>query len=106
LGAVGGVLIADYFVIRRTRLNQAGLYEKNGPYWYAAGFNPVAIFALLAGIAPCVPGFLAAVNDKIQIPPIWTDLYHYAWFISFGISFVLYLVLMMVFKREAYNAAS
>ena len=75
-----------------------GLYQKNGPYWYAAGFNPIAIFALVLGIAPCVPGFLATVSTKMaeSIPPIWTELYHYAWFISFGISFVVYVVLMSV----------
>jgi NCS1 family nucleobase:cation symporter-1 len=105
LGAVGGVLIADYFVIRRKQLDQAGLYEKSGPYWYAAGFNPIAIIALLAGIAPCVPGFLATVNDKIQLPAIWTDLYHYAWFISFGISFVLYVVLTLLFSRRQFTTA-
>jgi NCS1 family nucleobase:cation symporter-1 len=106
LGAVGGVLIADYFVIRRTRLDQAGLYQKSGPYWYAGGFNPLAIIALLSGIAPCVPGFVATVNDKIQLPAIWTDLYHYAWFISFGISFVLYVVLMALFHRATSDTAA
>ena len=61
LGAVGGVLIADYFVIRRTQSNQAGLYKKDGPYWYSGGFNWLAIVALVLGIAICIPGFLAAV---------------------------------------------
>jgi NCS1 family nucleobase:cation symporter-1 len=97
LGAVGGILIADYFVIRRTRLDLAGLYKKDGPYWYAGGFNPRAIIALVLGIAPCVPGFLAAVSDrwKTSVPPIWSDIYNYAWFISFGISFVVYVLLML-----------
>ena len=73
LGAVGGMLIADYFVIRRTRLDLAGLYKKDGPYWYAGGFNLLALIALVLGIAPCVPGFLAAVSDSWKadrLPPI------------------------------------
>jgi NCS1 family nucleobase:cation symporter-1 len=94
LGAVGGVLIADYYVIRRTRLDLAGLYRKDGPYWYSAGFNWVGIIALLAGIAPCVPGFLATV-DLLDVPAMWKEMYSYAWFISFGVSFVVYAVLMM-----------
>lgn len=96
LGAVGGILIADYFVIRRTRLNLAGLYRKEGPYWYSGGFNLMALIALVLGVAPCVPGFLAAISEtwKAKLPPIWSDLYNYAWFISFGISFVVYLLLM------------
>ena len=98
LGAVGGILVADYFVIRRTRLDLVGLYKRSGPYWYSGGFNLLALVALALGIAPCVPGFLAAVSEswKASIPAFWCQLYSYAWFISFGISFAAYIVLMMV----------
>src|SRR5262249_59577079 len=89
----GGPLIAAFCVPRRTRLDVAGLYRKGGPYWYAAGFNPRALVALAAGVAPCVPGFLAAV-DLAEVPAVWTELYHYAWFLSFGISFATYALLM------------
>jgi NCS1 family nucleobase:cation symporter-1 len=88
LGAVGGILIADYFLIRKTRLHLHGLYVKDGPYWYNAGFNPIAIIALILGIAPCVPGFLGTVK-LLQVAPFWIELYHYAWFISFGLSFAV-----------------
>ncbi|HEY1602093.1 MAG TPA: NCS1 family nucleobase:cation symporter-1 [Pirellulales bacterium] len=98
LGAVGGILIADYFVVRRTRLDLAGLYARTGPYWYRGGFNPAALIATVLGIAPCVPGFLATVGAA-EFAPIWTALYHYAWFISFGISLLSYLVLTKWSKR-------
>jgi NCS1 family nucleobase:cation symporter-1 len=96
LGSVGGVLIADYFVLRRTRLDLAGLYKKNGPYWYSGGFNALAMIALVLGVAPCIPGFLATVSSRFTeyIPAIWVNLYHYAWFISFGVAFATYVVLM------------
>jgi NCS1 family nucleobase:cation symporter-1 len=99
LGAVGGVLIADYFLIRRTQLDLPGLYRKEGPYWYTAGFNPRALIALAAGIAPCVPGFLATV-ELARFSQAWINLYHYAWFISFGISFVLYAALTLAARRR------
>ena len=89
LGAVGGILIADYYPIRKTRLDLKGLYDKDGPYWYANGFNPVALVALVVGIAPCVPGFLGTVKVA-TVPQVWTDLYNYAWFLSFGVSAVVY----------------
>jgi NCS1 family nucleobase:cation symporter-1 len=102
LGAVGGVLIADYFALRRTQLSLPGLYRKDGPYWYAAGFNPIAITALVVGIFPCIPGFLATVSAKLaeSIPSVWKDFYHYAWFISFGVSFMSYLLLMRLFRGK------
>jgi NCS1 family nucleobase:cation symporter-1 len=89
LGAVGGVLIADYFLVRRTRLDLRGLYQGGGPYWYTRGFHAAGLLALAAGVLPCVPGFLAAVG-LVEAAPFWTGLYHYAWFLSFGISFLVY----------------
>jgi NCS1 family nucleobase:cation symporter-1 len=99
LGAVGGVLIADYFLLRRTRLDLPGLYRKEGPYWYTGGFNPRALVALAAGIAPCVPGFLATV-ELARVSQTWIQMYHYAWFISFGISFAVYAVLGLAAPRR------
>lgn len=92
LGAIGGILIADYYLLHRTQLDLADLYRKGGRYWYSAGFNPRALIALTIGIAPCVPGFLAAVGVP-GIAQIFVDLYDYAWFLSFGLSFLVYTVL-------------
>jgi len=105
LGAVGGVLIADYFLIRRTRLDLPGLYRKDGPYWYTGGLNLRALAALLAGIAPCIPGFLATV-ELAKVPEFWTQMYHYAWFISFAISFVVYALLMAFHRTSLMMEAS
>ena len=99
LGAVGGVLIADYYVIRRTRLDLGGLYRADGPYWYSGGFNPAAMIALGLGIAPCVPGFLGTIG-AMQVAPIWMSMYSYAWFISFGLSAASYLILMSLAKPQ------
>ncbi|MGD9722013.1 MAG: NCS1 family nucleobase:cation symporter-1 [Pirellulales bacterium] len=93
LGACGGVLIADYYVIRRMRLDLGGLYRDDGPYWYRSGWNPCAMAALVAGIAPCLPGFAAAAGFA-EVAPIWARLYDYAWFVSFGAAFVSYVALM------------
>ena len=94
LGPIGGVLIADYFLIRRARLDLAELYRRQGKYWYRGGFNPAALVALVAGIAPCVPGFLTAVKLIPGSWP-WTELYNYAWFLGFGVSFLVYTALML-----------
>ncbi len=95
LGAVGGILITDYYLIRRTELDLKGLYQGRGPYWYARGFNPAAIVALVIGIAPCVPGFLGTIG-LLEVAPVWISMYHYAWFMSFGLSALCYLILMKI----------
>jgi NCS1 family nucleobase:cation symporter-1 len=102
------VLIADYFFIRHTRLDLAGLYLREGPYWYVGGYNPVALIALAAGIVPCLPGFAAAIGLMSHVPAIWLRLYDYAWFVSFGIALLTYFVLMrncpILFSRHRASA--
>jgi NCS1 family nucleobase:cation symporter-1 len=99
LGAVGGVMICDYFVNRRMRLQLDALYSPDGPYWYHRGFHTAGLVALVAGIAPCVPGFLDAI-EAVNVAAIWTSLYHYAWFISFAVSFLVYLVAITANRRQ------
>lgn len=105
LGAVGGVLIADYFVVRRARLDLVGLYHAEGPYWYRRGVNPCAMIALLLGIAPCAPGFIGTVT-RWNPGAFWMELYHYAWFISFAVSFVVYALLMLPERRRIREASN
>jgi len=104
LGACGGVLIADYYLVRRCRLDLAGLYRREGPYWYVGGYNPLALVALAAGITPCLPGFAAAVGLIGRVDSIWLRFYDYAWFISFGLALVSYFTLMSVFGHKANSA--
>ncbi len=96
LGPVGGIMIIDYFFIRKQRLHLNGLYEVNGEYSYSGGYNKAALYALLLGILPNVPGFLLNVNlvGKDMFPLWLSNLYHYAWFIGFAISGLLYYVFM------------
>jgi NCS1 family nucleobase:cation symporter-1 len=102
LGAIGGILIADYFLIRKTRLDLAGLFQRSGPYWYGGGVNRVAIVALIVGIAPCVPGFLTTVHVH-DFGTLWTEVYKYAWFVSFAVAFVAYLFGMMASRSDRKN---
>jgi NCS1 family nucleobase:cation symporter-1 len=103
LGPVGGVMIADYYFIRKQILNVEELYSHKGQYRYGNGFNKNAIIALLLGILPNAPGFL--VNIKVieasSVPAWITDLYNYAWFVGFFVSLIVYMALMRSYKTEA-----
>jgi NCS1 family nucleobase:cation symporter-1 len=96
LGPIGGIMIADYFFIRRQKLYVNDLYMKKGAYTYNNGFNVIAIIALIAGILPNVPGFFITIG-AIDKAAFWSwvgDLYNYAWFVGFFISGASYLLLM------------
>jgi NCS1 family nucleobase:cation symporter-1 len=90
LGPVIGIILVDYFLIRKTKLNVEDLYRSKGIY---AGVNPIAIIALVIGILPNIPGFLANVG-LYSGSGFVVDLYNYAWFIGLGISSLVYYVLM------------
>ena len=96
LGPIGGILIADYFVLRKCTLVVDELYQRGGRYEYSGGVNPRAIIALVLGVAPSVPGFLAQAFPAAfpAVPALWRGLYDYAWFLGFGVAAVVYLVLM------------
>ncbi|MFN8358057.1 MAG: NCS1 family nucleobase:cation symporter-1 [Spirosomataceae bacterium] len=96
LGPVGGIMIADYYFIRKRILQTNELYNPNGAYSFGNGFNLKAIIALAVGILPNVPGFLVTINllPKDAVAPWIVDLYNYAWFVGFLVSGAVYWVLM------------
>jgi nucleobase:cation symporter-1, NCS1 family len=95
LGPIGGIMIADYFVVRRCKLNIIDLYKPNGQYRYSSGISLIGLLTLAISILPNIPGFLATIGviPKEKLPPIFLTLYSYAWFVGFLIAFVLYALL-------------
>ena len=97
MGAIGGVLIADYWVLRRCQLSTVDLFKLDGRYSYRGGVNPQAIVALIVSILPVLPGFLRAATTpggQVANANLFDSLYTYAWFVTFSLAFVLYLGLM------------
>jgi nucleobase:cation symporter-1, NCS1 family len=101
LGPVGGIMIADYYFIRRQQLLVHDLYTSEGIYRYNNGYNTKAVLALLLGILPNVPGFLITIKViSSEAVASWiSQLYHYAWFVGFFVSGGLYLLLMRSSKQ-------
>jgi NCS1 family nucleobase:cation symporter-1 len=91
LGAVGGVIVCDYLVLRRGRLELADLYRHDGVYAYSGGVNRRAIGATLAGIAVALAGLLV---------PGLGFLFSGAWFSATLVSFVVYYGLMKTVQRR------
>lgn len=85
LGAVGGVILCDYALVRRGRLDVRALYDTDGIYRYADGINPRAIIALLAGVMVALAGLAS---------PSLRFLFDGAWFSATLVSFFVYYALM------------
>ena len=96
LGPIGGIVLADYYLVRRTELVVDDLYRFDGRYRYRGGVNVAAVTALTIGVAPNVPGFLAAAGfvEQGAIPAVFNSVYTYAWFVGFFVSGGLYWLWM------------
>ena len=157
MGAIGGIMICDYWILRNRKLDLAGLFDVEGPYSYSRGpaigmllyllalaglatielvflfstilsaglwfhlfvaalallllvvgprvlrmpfekgWNWHAVIALCLAVAPVVPGFIRAATTpggQIPNPTFFDTIYTYAWFVTFGLGFVIYYILM------------
>jgi NCS1 family nucleobase:cation symporter-1 len=102
LGPIGGIMIADYYFVRKQTLNVKDLYDHNGEYSFNKGFNRYAIFALVLGILPNAPGFLLQIKliSSTAFPAWISQLYNYAWFVGFLVSGTVYMILMKSYKTS------
>jgi nucleobase:cation symporter-1, NCS1 family len=111
LGPIAGIMVCDYWALRKTELAVDELYAEHGRYRFANGWNPWAVVALIAGAVPNIPGFLVQLEATKRGVPVdqvlagysgfmktfyqfSTDIYQLAWMVGFAISFGLYYVLM------------
>ena len=94
LGPVAGIMICDYFIIRRRILLVDSLYLRGGAYEYSGGFNWNAVIALTAGAGTALVGLVV---------PSLRFLYDYSWFVGFAVAFAAYYGMM---KARLGNGAS
>jgi NCS1 family nucleobase:cation symporter-1 len=95
LGSIAGIMIVEYYVLRKKELNVVDLYRLRGPFRYFGGFNFRAIFAMCMGIAPNIPGLLMALS-AIERSEFWFALYERGWFVSFAIAALLHYLLAKI----------
>ena len=91
LGPIAGVMICDYFIVRRKIILVEDLYQRGGFYEFTNGFNWRAVAALATGAGVAFVGLLV---------PALRVLYDYAWFVGFAASFAVYWALMRMRRSE------
>jgi NCS1 family nucleobase:cation symporter-1 len=105
LGPVAGIMIADYFVVRRGELIVNDLYKRHGAYEYVRGFNWLAISALALGVAPSLPGFVAALRGTPETG-VFGRIYNWTWFVGFILSAMIYVVGMHLRAKSMERGAA
>ena len=97
LGPVAGIMICDYFVVRKRVLQLDDLYLRGGTYEYSHGFNWCALIALGLGAGTALIG--------LAVPSI-RFLYDYSWFVGFAVSFVAYYGTMKSIAQRPTSATT
>ena len=95
LGPIAGIMIADYFFLRRGVLLVDDLYRRRGVYEYARGVNWVAIAAFVLGVLPSLPGFIGALSGQ-PATGFFGGVYNWAWFVGFLVAAGVYILGMRV----------
>jgi nucleobase:cation symporter-1, NCS1 family len=110
LGAIAGVLIADYWVMRRTELRLAELYRPEGAYWYRGGWNWRALVAFAVGVVLSVGGAYSTPGGgpfpADGLIPALKPLYDYSWAVGFATALILYAGLSSLAPRRQVAAAA
>ena len=94
LGPVLGIMLSDYYLVRRMNVDLDELYKEHGIFRYYNGFNIAAMFALFAGVFVAIIGYFVPALDA---------LYKLSWFSGFIVSFVIYFLLMKSNKNVSIN---
>jgi NCS1 family nucleobase:cation symporter-1 len=99
LGAIAGVMIVDYWLLRRQRLSLTDLYsdDPRRQYWYSNGFNPRAIAAVLIAVIPVIPGFINAATTEggvVSDPNLLDRFYTYGFGFTFIVAAIVYFATM------------
>ncbi|MEV6212716.1 cytosine permease, partial [Kitasatospora sp. NPDC051914] len=96
-----GILIADYWIVRRTSLDLADLYRPHGRYWYTGGWNWRALLAFLVGGLLAVGGSYGGPFPADGLIPLLKPLADYGWAVGFASSLALYTALGIGSRRTA-----
>ena len=118
LSAIGGVMLCDYYLIRRGHFRVYDLYkaEKGTWYYYTAGINWRAYVAYFAGIAINMPGFLKAFIPSLNVSIVATRLFQLvspikgsqpltvqSWFTGVIVSSVVYYICCLISPPPGMN---
>jgi len=104
LGPIAGILIGDYYIIKKCKLEVLELYCDAYPLFTYRAINWIAIFALVIGIAPNMPGFIRSLQLNHHEEKIFFDqIYVYAWFIGLFLAGFVYVGVMLIHRRMNFD---
>jgi nucleobase:cation symporter-1, NCS1 family len=93
MGPLAGVIVSDYYLIKKRKLNLHELYHDHGIYHYSHGWNWRAWLAFIIGVGPLIPGFAKSIKNDLNVGGAW-QIYTFAWIYGFVMSLGSYYVIV------------
>lgn len=104
LGPIAGILVSDYWLVRKQKVDVPAMYNPDGRYHYWHGINWRALLSLLAASSPNLPGLAYSINSStVSISTGSKHLYSFNWLFGFTTAVCLYFALSLAFPpRDTY----
>ncbi|KAI0297023.1 NCS1 nucleoside transporter family [Multifurca ochricompacta] len=99
LGPITGIMITDYWLVHRTRVDVPSMYRPHGRYRYTYGVNWRAAFAIIVSVPPTLPGLINSINTKIQVG-VGTRLFDIAYILGFTLASIVHFTLSELFPAR------
>ena len=80
LAPIMGVMVVDFYLVRKMRLKLSELYKPHGDFWYSGGVNWRAFPAWIVGWAPTIGGLILESTPETSGPRVLSELYFVAFF--------------------------
>jgi NCS1 family nucleobase:cation symporter-1 len=97
MGPLAGVMVCDYYIIKKRKLDVDQLYTDRGIYWYNGGWNWRAYASFIIGVAPLLPGFAKSIDHSLNVGGAW-KIYSFAWIFGFSASVLLHYIICTYFS--------
>ncbi|KAH6693409.1 permease for cytosine/purines, uracil, thiamine, allantoin-domain-containing protein [Plectosphaerella plurivora] len=102
LAPLTGIMMADYFIVRRQKVQISQLYtgSRDGSYWYTYGFNWRALLTWVVCFVPAMPGMIAGVNPSVVVSQGLLNYYRGNYLFGFTMAVTMYSVICYFFKPK------
>lgn len=92
MGPIAGIMITDYYILKKQKLNLHEMYKTRGIYYYSYGFNWRAFAAFFLGLTPLLPGFAKSIDHNLDVGGAW-KVYTFAWLFGFTAASLSYYLI-------------
>ncbi|KAF8552869.1 NCS1 nucleoside transporter family [Imleria badia] len=99
LGPFAGIMITDFWLVHRGKVDVPAMYDPNGRYRYSGGFNWRAVLAMLVTVVPTFPGLINSINPSINVGYA-SHLFDVAWLYGFVVSCMVYYITSVMFPAQ------